>query len=396
MARQKSKSSVFKKKKILVSISYYLPNISGITIYAHFLAKKLAEKNSVKILTSGFQRNLPSKEKKDNISVRRVWTPIKINKGILMPFFPFISFKEALKADLIICHLPQLEAIWLSFWGKILKKPVILVHHCEFSGGPRLSDQIIKFLIYWPHYLAYLWADKIIGYTEDYGQSSIFLSRFLNKAKFILPPVVLGPKKEKEIKKIAQEIGKKEKTKIIGFVGRIGWEKGIDLILKTIPRLKKELGDLKIVFAGPYRQVLGDKTYQNLKNLFKKHKKEIVLIGPVAHKELVNYYHNFDCLVLPSTNSLESFGIVQPEAMLAGCPVIASNLPGVRVPVKLTKMGKVISPGSVPELVRAIIEVVKNKKELAKKQALAQKIFSSKKFFDQWQKALRSNFFNED
>ena len=49
-----------------------------------------------------------------------------------------------------------------------------------------------------------------------------------------------------------------------------------------------------------------------------------------------SFYKSIDLLVLPSINQTEAFGMVQAEA-IAGTPVIAGNLPGVRIPIKLTK-----------------------------------------------------------
>ncbi len=371
-------------KKILISLTYYLPNISGVTIYADILARKLAEKNKVTLLTSKFKSDLPTQEEKNGMFIRRVWAPIKISKGIIMPFFPIISLVQAIKNDTIICHLPQLEAVWLMLWGKLLGKKTIIVHHCEFGDAPGLGKKIIKYLTYIPHYLAYLLADQIIAYTQDYAQHSIFLSKFKNKIDYILPPVILEPENKSKVEKLKSKYKISKKTKVIGFVGRIGWEKGIDLILNSIPKLKKDFKKLKVIFVGPYQHVVGDKTFLKLKNQFNKYEDNVILTGRVDHSKLVNYYHLFDCLVLPSTNNLETFGIVQPEAMICGCPVVASNLPGVRVPVIKTGMGKIIPVGSQKELAEAISYCLKNQTKLSAKQSSAQKLFSISKFFDKW------------
>jgi len=56
-----------------------------------------------------------------------------------------------------------------------------------------------------------------------------------------------------------------------------------------------------------------------------------------------------DAFCFPSLNSFEAFGIAQVEALLAGIPVLTSDLPGVRVPVRMTGMGKVLQVGNLEE-----------------------------------------------
>jgi len=67
-------------------------------------------------------------------------------------------------------------------------------------------------------------------------------------------------------------------------------------------------------------------------------------------------------LVIPSLNSTEAFGLVQIEAMINGVPTIASNLPGVRQPVLMHQMGKIIPIGDSEKLGDALIEILENPK----------------------------------
>jgi glycosyltransferase involved in cell wall biosynthesis len=70
------------------------------------------------------------------------------------------------------------------------------------------------------------------------------------------------------------------------------------------------------------------------------------------------FYPCLDLLVVPSLNSTESFGLVQIEAMMLGVPVVASNLPGVRQPVKITGMGTVAGIGDAADLAARMLEVL--------------------------------------
>jgi glycogen synthase len=67
-----------------------------------------------------------------------------------------------------------------------------------------------------------------------------------------------------------------------------------------------------------------------------------------------------DVLILPSIDPLESFGMVQVEALLCGTPVIATNLPGVRVVINQTGAGYLVEPKNSKDLAMKLIEMKKN------------------------------------
>jgi glycosyltransferase involved in cell wall biosynthesis len=52
---------------------------------------------------------------------------------------------------------------------------------------------------------------------------------------------------------------------------------------------------------------------------------------------------------------------VQIEAMLSGCPVVASNLPGVREPARVTTMGEIVPIKDARALADGIVRVVQNR-----------------------------------
>ena len=81
-------------------------------------------------------------------------------------------------------------------------------------------------------------------------------------------------------------------------------------------------------------------------------------LGLLSPVEMSAFFHECDLTVLPSINSTESYGLVQVELMTCGTPVIASDLPGVRVPIDLTGMGLVVPARDSKALSEAIMEIL--------------------------------------
>jgi len=373
-------------KKVLISCTYYVPNISGVSIYAQILAEKMAEKGTdVSVLTSRFSHKLAKLKLNKRVKIQRsaVWK--KVGKGVIMPFFVRDAQLAVRENEIVNCHLPQIESFMIAIWAKIYKKKLIVTHHCEFNFKGPWHNKLIALITYPFHLVTYLLADKIVSYTQDYAKTSIFLKHFKKKLNFILPPVVVGEWNKQESKKIKKKLEIRKDEKVVSYVGRIGWEKGLDGLIESIKVLKKKR-KIKLLLIGPYTGVAGDNSYFKLKKKIEKNSEWIKLVGSVEHDKLVNYYKISDCLVLPSTNNLETFGIVQAEAMVSGCPVVASNLPGVRMPVRLTGMGKIAKIGDIKDLAKKIRIVLDGNFKEKNKIKKAKKIFSLERFVKSYEK----------
>lgn len=358
-------------KRILIGVTYYQPNISGVSEYAKILAEELGKLNSLEVISGKYKKELKKEEVINGVKILRV-DGLQIGKGFLMWQYPWLSFEAVKNNDIINCHLPSLEAFWLALWAKIFHKKLIVTHHCEFAFNGTLSNKIIALLSFPSHFLTYLMADTIVAYTKDYAKHSMFLKMFSQKIKYILPPIKI------EIRNKKLDFREKNNQKVVGFVGRIAWEKGLTYLIEAMKKV-----EAKLILAGPYKEVVGDKTYEIIKgNLGNK----IELAGPIEHSKLNNFYEKIDCLVLPSTNNLETFGIVQAEAMKCGTPVVASNLPGVRVPVQMTGMGEICEIKDAVDLANKINKVLTKGKLYYQKKAKNLDLFDYRKTVQEYEK----------
>ncbi len=364
--------------KILEVLTYYRPHMSGLTIYVERLSRALAEMgHEVTVLTSQYDKSLPRQEMIDGATVVRVPVAFRVSKGVIMPTFGWQATKFAWNADVIHLHLPQFDAPGLAVRGRLFNKPVVLTYHCDLQMPAGAFNRVVDKVVGGMNRLAGIFSDVIVTYTRDYGENSPYLSSYIGKKLHIIPPPVeLAVCTMDDVAAFRQRHGLAGK-KVVGIAGRLATEKGIETLLHALPKLLEAHPNAQLLHAGPNAEVLGEDAYvAQLKPLFDQFKDHFKLLGPLTGAEFTAFYKSLDCLVIPSLNSTESFGLVQIEAMMNGVPVIASALPGVRQPVTMTGMGEVIPIGSVDGLAEALIRVLNHKASYVKDMELIGDSFS--------------------
>jgi phosphatidylinositol alpha-mannosyltransferase len=83
----------------------------------------------------------------------------------------------------------------------------------------------------------------------------------------------------------------------------------------------------------------------------------VLLLGNVDHDDLPPYHAACEVFVGPARGN-ESFGIVLVEAMAAGLPVVASDIPGYREVVRDGREGLLVPPSDPVALAVALREVL--------------------------------------
>jgi len=177
--------------------------------------------------------------------------------------------------------------------------------------------------------------------------------------------VELPPAAENEVQDFARqylvdEHGKR-RSPVIGMAARLAAEKGVQVLLDALPDVLARFPQAMVLFAGQYKDVLSEgEYYRSLESKLQHYQALGVwrFLGVLNPQQMASFYPNLDVLVVPSLNSTESFGLVQIEAMMNGVPVVASNLPGVRQPVRMTGMGEIAEVGDARSLAQALLRVL--------------------------------------
>lgn len=364
--------------KILLAVTYYRPHTSGLTIYAERLGRALADRgHQVTVLTSQYERSLPRAEHLHGVEIVRVPVAFRVSKGVIMPSFGAVAWKMVRAHDVLSLHLPQFDASGLAARGRLLKKPVTLTYHCDLQLPPGLFSRIIDKVVFGSNIVAAQFADTIVAYTKDYATHSPFLSRYLDKVK-VIPPPVHTP--EITVDEIAAFRAKwhLEDQRVIGFAARLATEKGVEIMLEALPQILQAHPSARVLFAGPYQNVLGEEVYaRRIMPLVEQYMDHWTFLGVLNPREMAAFFHNCDVTVLPSLNSTESFGLVQVEGMLCGAPSVASALPGVRQPVLMTGMGEVVPIGDRAALAEAVIRVLDDKAKYLRPRSDIEALFST-------------------
>jgi len=112
--------------KLLIASTYFTPYSSGLSVYAHRLAKGLAALgHEVVVLTSQYQKELPSEETMEGFRVIRVPVRGRISKGVLMPGLLKAAHKWITWADAVNLHLPQFEYLLDRHRSEIASKTTL-------------------------------------------------------------------------------------------------------------------------------------------------------------------------------------------------------------------------------------------------------------------------------
>jgi glycosyltransferase involved in cell wall biosynthesis len=350
--------------RILVVLTYYRPHTSGLTIYAERLSKALVKRgHKVTVLTSHFRKDLPSEEYQDGVRIVRVPVLFQVSKGVIMPTFGFIANRLVLEHDVIQLHLPQFDAAGVALRGRAFNKPTVITYHCDVLLPPGIISWAANMGVRVMNNLAAVFTHRIVTYTRDYAENSMYLRRYLHKLEVIPPPVDLPIVLPETVITFQKEHNPGQKRPVIGMAARFASEKGVEVLLDALPKVFETYPSAMVQFAGPFRNILGEEHYfERLYPRIREYENEgrWKFMGVLNPEEMARFYPNIDVLVLPSLNSTEAFGLVQIEAMLNGVPSIASNLPGVRQPVLEHKMGEIIPIGDSAALADKLIKVLSN------------------------------------
>jgi len=319
------------KKNILIFSTAYLPLIGGAEIAIKEITDRIGD-YSFFLITAKIDPSLASFEKIGNVEVYRVGIGSKIDKFLL----PFLGLKKAREID----KRNKINIIWsmmasqasvaaARFKKKEQDKKLLLtlqegdeeLHLKRYVLG---IDFLYDILIKPFHDLVFCRADLIQTISTDLKNRA--------RKKNTVCPIEVVPNGV-DIEKFSKKISDDEKNKIkkdlrindndivLVHTGRSVKKNNLDDVIRALKLLPDNIKFL-MIGSGPDDKKLSDLAEEKgLEN-------SIIKIGTVNHDQMVKYLQVADIFIRPSLS--EGLGNSFLEAMVAGLPVVATQVGGIK------------------------------------------------------------------
>ena len=386
--------------KILMLSWEYPPRVvGGISRVVHDLSHKLVKDGQDVTVVTYRDGDTPYFEDDDGVKVHRV-DNFMIAPNNFIDWVMQLNFNMVAKAGEIINKEGKFDVIhahdWLAAYAaKTLKTsydiPMICtIHATEAGRNNGIRTDMQKYINDTEWLLTYEASEVIVN--SNYMKSEIQRLFGLPFEKINVVPNGVNLNNFNNVyrdydfrRRFAMD-----NEKIILFMGRLVYEKGIQHLISAMPKILDHYHDVKLVIAGKGGMLDELKAQANNLGISQK----VYFAGYLNSKDVQKMYRCADISVFPST--YEPFGIVALEAMLAGVPVVVSDIGGLNEIVEhgVTGMKSYAgNPNSIADSILTLLfdhklcdQVVKNAKAKVKTEYNWSKI-TSDTFFT-YQKAI--------
>jgi glycosyltransferase involved in cell wall biosynthesis len=375
--------------KVVQITARFFPCLGGVESYVYCLSRKLVENgHEVTVYTSDLsaihRSRLPASSKLGKISVVR-FRSVQVLPGLSATLI-FPSLVNALlrerETDVIHVHnYGYFPAYSAGFCRLINGIPLVLTTHTTSKVSVGMFAR--RFYNETLGKIAVKMANHIICSTENERNYVIAVGADPRKTS-VIPNGV-------DLEKFAGNSGSfsfKKKFgvsgKIVLCVARLSKEKGLDYLLKAVPKVKENLPRTRVTFAlvGPD---FGERA--RLCSLARGLgiDESVLFAGPLYNGELASAYLESDVYVLPSL--FESFGNTLLEALAAGRPIVASRYSAAPDLMKNGAAGFLFDPHRPEEIAKALTTLL-NDDELSCRMGKINRAIAAKYSWEQTAKKI--------
>ena len=319
--------------KILMLTWEYPPRIvGGIARVVHDLSKRLIKDGHEVTVITYRDGNVPEYENDKGVEVYRV-DNYMIHPNNFIDWIMQLNFNMIAKATEVINKEGGFDVIhahdWLvTYAAKSLKQSfnlpmVATIHATEAGRNSGIHDDTQRYINDTEWLLTYEATEVIVNSNYMKGHVQGLFGLPFDKISVIPNGINLnnftGIERDYDFRRRFAM----DNEKIILYVGRLVYEKGVQHLISAMPKILDHYHDSKLVIAGKGGMLDELKAQVDSMGLSNK----VYFTGYLNQKEVQKMYKCADVAVFPST--YEPFGIVALEAMLAGIPTVVSDIGGL-------------------------------------------------------------------
>jgi glycosyltransferase involved in cell wall biosynthesis len=376
--------------KVAIITPFYQPSIGGVESIARDTAEELVRRgHDVSVLTT---THANSWIKVANPGLKII-NEVKIYR--LKPSFLRIGYAtlmrdikgtiKELNPDIIHSHCLHPHLFQVAKWKKTCNYKVIAqLHYPEVTGIDHFSAK----LTYRP-IMCYLKKeqheiDAFIAHTNLERQWLI--NKGIEKRKIFKVSFPCVPQKLLEYNSESTLGFELDSKRILLYIGRITWRKGLHILLQALRPLLNEIKDVVAIIAGPrdeeyYKKLLNITNQLNLSN-------RVIFKSSLSEEEKYQYMLSCTVFIMPSIKDYTPATLIEAQAL--GKPVVSTTVGAIPEIVKNGETGLLVEPENPEKLAKAIkwllLEEDKRKSIGMKARQLVVKNFSLKVAVDKLEK----------
>jgi len=319
---------------ILVVSQYISSHMGGAERYIHEVTSRL-EKRGMKV-------HFLSAEGGDDLKIS---SPFRLLSSGFHPLWPkqVDDILNKIQPDVIFAHftVPGITDVAIRRANKH-NVPVCLAYHSDVTG-PQWYRKVLGNCYYrFIGKSTLRLATRILVCSRKYQQASpwlLLLDKPFDYVSYGVDPIMAFGRRETI-------------TPYLFFAGKPDVKsKGFDVLYKAWLELRKSCPGLELKVAG---DSAGSDRYPHAR-----------FLGRVdSRQKLADLYASAGVTVLPSTSRAESFGMVLAESLVAGTPVVGSDIGGIAAIVDEGFNGHLARPGDAESLAQAISKVLRSEEGL--------------------------------
>jgi glycogen synthase len=353
-----------KEKLSVMMLSWEFPPrvIGGISPHIYFLSKSLVKQGvKVYVITCDFP-DAPEHEVINGVEVYRVdsyknpapdfATWVYLMNLNMQKETAALTRKLGNEIDVFHAHdwLVANAGIGLKH---VFRKPLLVTMHSteigRRDGLHNNTEKMIHETEAWLNYEAW----KVIC-CSDYMISHVKWAFGLPNDKLVMVPNGVNTHVYEEIRNDLKSFRSEyalTDEKIVLYVGRLVYEKGIHILINAVPKILQRVNAKFLIVGSGYMK---EQLLNIVRSMGLEHK--VLFEGFVDDKTLLKIQKCADVSVVPSL--FEPFGIVALEAMAAKSPVVASDTGGLSEIIEHDLTGVKVYPNNPESLAWGISKVL--------------------------------------